>query len=301
MTARFPWKPSLAAAVLGATLATPAPLLADGVEEPTPPPVSAAPPPAPRAFGPAPCAGDQVIGRVVAVSGTAQAVAPGAAPRALGCDGPLVCEEIVTAPGASLQIVSGEVLVRIGGDARVALNGSEGAPELFVQRGAVRTTDARRPGAAPLRLAARELAASASGADLELSAGGASGAAAGARLCAYDGSAAVDAGPEARRLGAGQCLVAGEGGLVGFAASEPAVGLAAPGFCSFEVALEDHLTPGDVAAPELFAFPGGEPASDIPRDPCDEPGSGCNRGRDFPFDDPDPVPGCDVPGVACGN
>jgi hypothetical protein len=303
MTARIPWKPLRAArrtlsfaAVLGVLLAAPAPLLADGVEEPTPPPVSAAPPPAPRAFAPAPCAGDQVIGRVVAVSGSAQAVAPGAAPRALGCDDPLVCEEIVTAPGASVSVVSGEVLVRIGGDTRVALNGSEGAPELFVQRGAVRTTDARRPGAAPVRLAARELSASASGADLELSAG-----ASGARLCAFDGSAAVDAGPQARRLAAGQCLAAGDAGVASYAATEPAVGLEAPGFCSFEVALEDHLTPGDVAAPETFSFPGGEPARDIPRDPCDRPGSGCNARRDLPFDDPDPVPGCDVPGVSCGN
>lgn len=169
------------------------------------------------------------------------------------------------------------MLVRVGGDSWVALNGSAGAPELFVQRGAVRTTDARSAGAAPVRLAARDLAASASGADLELSAGDA-----GSRLCAYDGSAAVDAGPSARKL-------------------EPSVGLDAPGFCGFEVALDDQLTPGDVAAPELFAFPGGEPASDIPRDPCDEPGSGCNGGRDFPFDDPDPVPGCDGPGVSCGG
>jgi hypothetical protein len=297
MTARpAAWKLSLVAAGLGAALAVPTPMFGDGVEEPTPPPVSAAPPPVPRAVEPAPCIGNQTIGVVVAVSGSAQAVTPGGAPRALACDDPLVCEEIVTAPGASLSFVSGDVLVRVGGDSRVALNGSEGAPELFVQRGAVRTTDARPAGAAPVRLAARDLAASASGADLELSAGDA-----GSRLCAYDGSAAVDTGPSARKLAAGQCLAAQGGALTSFAAADPSVGLDAPGFCSFEVALDDQLTPGDVAAPELFAFPGGEPAGDIPRDPCDEPGSGCNGGRDFPFDDPDPVPGCDVPGVSCGG
>jgi hypothetical protein len=315
MTARSTWKLSLAAALAGAALAVPAPVFGDGVEEPTPPPVSAAPPPVPRAYEPGPCLGNETIGVVVAVSGSAQAVAPGGAPRALACDDPLVCEEIVTAPGASLSFVSGEVLVRVGGDSRVGLNGSPGAPELFVERGAVRSTDARSAGAAPVRLAARDLAASAAGADLELEAR-----AAGSRVCAYDGSAAVDAGPRARTLAAGRCLASEGGGLASFAAAEPSLGLEPAGFCAFEVALDDSLTPGDVAAPELFAFPGGDPASDIPRDPCDVPGSGCSArpnsepappppppppppggpGGDI-FDDPDPVPGCDVPGVSCGG
>jgi hypothetical protein len=291
------WKLSLAGAALGAWLAVPTPVVADGVEEPAPPPVSAAPPPAPRANEPAPCLGGETIGQVVAVSGSASAVASGGAPRALACDAPLACEELVTAPGASLSFVSGGVLVRLGGDSRVALSGSAGAPELFVARGAVRTTDAGEAGAAPVRLVARDLAASASGADLELE----TQAGAPSRLCSYDGSAAVDAGPHARTLAAGQCLEAHGGRLSTFAAAEPRAGLEPPGFCHFELALQDHLTPADVAAPERFVFPGGDPASDIPRGPCDDPGSGCSAGRDFPFDDPDPVPGCDVPGVSCGG
>jgi hypothetical protein len=155
---------------------------------------------------------------------------------------------------------------------------SEGAPELFVERGAVSAHTA------------------------------------GSRLCAYHGSAAVDAGPSTRTLAAGQCVAAQDGGLARLAATAASVGLDAPGFCSFEVALDDQLSPTDVAAPERFAFPGGDPASDIPRDPCDVPGSGCGarpRGQSGPptpggpagdvFDDPDPVPGCDVPGVSCGG
>ena len=303
MTApKLSWKLSLAAAVVGATLAVPAPVFGDGVEEPTPPPVSAAPPPAPRAYAPGPCVPGAPIGLVVAVSGSVEAVAPGQAPRTLACDDPLRCEEMVTAPGASFSFVSGDVLVRVGGDSRISLNGSEGAPEVFVERGAVRTTDGSKAGAAPTRLAARELAASASGADLELQASDAGP----TRLCVYDGSAAVDAGPSARKLAAGQCLAVQGGGVVSFAAADPSVGLDAPGFCSFEVALDDQLTPGDVAAPELFAFPAGDPASDLSRDPCDDPGSGCtggvpgpSGGGEIPFDDPDPVPGCDVPGVSC--
>jgi hypothetical protein len=44
MTARpAVWKLSLVAAGLGAALAVPTPMFGDGVEEPTPPPVSAAP------------------------------------------------------------------------------------------------------------------------------------------------------------------------------------------------------------------------------------------------------------------
>ncbi len=305
MAARNPsWLLPLAAA-LGAALAVPAAVFADGVEEPAPPPVSAAPPEAKRANQPGPCVGDGKVGQIVAVSGSVQAHAPGQPPRALGCDDVLACEEIETAPGASASLLSGEVLVRIGGDSRVGLNGSEGAPELFVERGAVRSSDARSAGAAPVRLVSRDLAASASGADLELQASDAGP----SRLCAFDGSAAVDAGPSARTLGAGQCL-ATQGGVATFAAAgDPSVGLEAPGFCSFEVALDDQLSPGDVAAPPLFLFPGGYPAADIVRDPCDVPGSGCiggsTRASESPgpggdvFDDPDPVPGCDAPGVSC--
>src|SRR5262245_4075189 len=266
---------ALAGAALGAVLGLPAPSGANA---------------------PAPCASEEMIGVVVAVSGSAQALAPGAEPRPVACDEPLFCEEVVTAPGASLSIGSGDVRGRVGGDSRVALAGSAGAPELFVERGAVRTTDARAAAAAPVRLVTRDLAASAAGADLELVAG-----TAGARLCAFDGSAAVGAGPHARMLAAGQCFAAAAGEVERIASAQPAA-LDAPGFCSFEVGLENQLTPGDVAAPLVpFAFPGGEPAGDIPRNPCDDPGSGCRAGRDVPFDDPDPVPGCDVPGVGCGG
>ena len=297
MTARnLVSKLSLTAAALGAALAVPAPVLGDGVGEPAPAPVSAALPPVARTNEPAPCLGEETLGQVVAVSGDVQAVAPGAAPRALGCDAPLRCEELVTAPGASLSFVSGDVLVRVGGDARVALSGSAGALELFVLRGAVRTTDARAAGAAPLRLVARDLAASAAGADLALEAE----AGFPSRLCAYDGRAAVELGARATTLAGAACLEAREDGPVRFAAAGPALGLEPPGFCAFEVAVVDHLTPLHVAAPDAFPFPGGTPAPDIARGPCDAPGSGCSAGRDFPFDDPDPVPGCDVPGVSCG-
>jgi hypothetical protein len=205
----------------------------------------------------------------------------------------------VTEPGGSIAFLSGDVLVRVGGGSRVALAGSEGAPDLFVHNGSVRTTDGRSAGAAPVKLVTRDLAASASGADAELttSASGPS------RLCAHEGSAVVDAGASSRTLAAGQCLAAQGGGVASFAAaSDPALGLEAPGFCSFEVALDDSLSPGDVAAPPLDIFPGGDPASDVPRDPCDEPGAGCNGGSgDGRFDDPDPVPGCGAPGVDCGG
>jgi hypothetical protein len=276
----------------------PTPGLADGVEEPAPPSVSAAPPPlAPQANAPAPCEGNAPVGQVVAVSGAAHAQAPGQAPRSLACDDALrACEELVTEPGASLGFLSGDVLVRVGGGSRVSLGGSEGAPDLFVHQGSVRSTDGRPAGAAPVRLVTRDLAASATGADAELEAG----AGAPSRLCAYDGSAAVEAGAASHTLAAGQCLAAEGGGVTRFAAAgAPALGLAGPGFCAYEVALDDSLTPGDVAAPPPDVFPGGDPAGDAPRDPCDKPGASCVGGGADRFDDPDPVPGCDAPGVDC--
>jgi hypothetical protein len=291
------------AAVLGAALALPAPLLAGGEGEPTPPPVSAAPPPVPRANAPAPCTGDVPIGQVVAVTGSAQAGS-----RTLGCDDPVHCEEIATGPGSSLSFLSGDVLVRVGSDSRVSLDGSEGAPELFVHRGAVRTTDARSTTAAPSRLVAHDISASSAGADLELTTAAASA----SQLCAFDGTASVDAGASARTLRAGECLASEAGSMSTRAASGPSVGLGDPGFCGYAVALDDHLTPSDVAAQDLFVFPALGPAGDIVRDPCDSPGSGClgsdalstNGGPDGedlrpPFNDPDPVPGCGVPGVSC--
>jgi hypothetical protein len=302
MASRTPHRTlSLLAIAFSAAALAPSAGFADGVEEPKPPPVSAAPPPAPRANEPGPCVGDAPVGQVVAVSGAAHALAPGQAPRALACDDALrACEEIVTEPGASLGFLSGDVLVRVGPGSRVALAGSEGAPDLFVHSGAVRTTDGRSAGAAPVKLTTRDLAASASGADAELT----TGAGGPSRLCAYEGSATVAAGASSRSVAAGQCLAAQDSGVASFAAAgEPARGRVAPRGGAVEVGHDDTLSPGDVAAPPLDIFPGGDPAADVPRDPCDDPGAGCSprSGRDGGFDDPDPVPGCGAPGVDCGG
>lgn len=259
-----PYPLSGLAIALAASLSVPSPAFCDRAVELTPPPVSAAPPaPAPRAYAPAACVGGAKVGVVVAVSGAVHVQAPGQPPRSLACDAALnACEEIVTAPGASLALLSGDVLVRVGGAARVALAGAEGAPNLFVQRGALRSTDGRSAGAAPVRLGSRDLAASASGADVEFE----SKLAGPSRLCAYAGSAAVKAGATSRTLGAGQCLAAQGGGVATFdAAEEPSPGLGADGFCAFEVALDDSLTPGAVAAPPLDPVSG-----------CDSPGVDCD-------------------------
>jgi hypothetical protein len=268
---------------------------ADGVEEARPP-VSAAPPPVTRANEPGPCIGNAPVGQVVAVSGTASAGGRGHA-----CEDTLrACEHLVTGPASSIAFLSGDVLVRVGPDSRVALDGAEGAPKLFLHDGSVRSTDGRAAGAAPVRLVTRDLAASASGADAELTARSPQP----AQLCAFEGSALVEAGASSRSLPAGQCFAAKDRGIASFAAAAaPSLGLEAPGFCAFDVALDDSLAPGDVAAPPMDIFPGGEPVDDVPRDPCDEPGAGCN-GRAVSgdlFDDPDPVPGCGAPGVDCGG
>ena len=226
------------------------------------------------------------------MSGGAHAQAPGQASRSIACDDALrACEELVTEAGGSIAFLSGDVLVRVGGGSRVALAGSEGAPNLFVHNGSVRTTDGRSAGAAPVKLVTRDLAASASGADAELT----TTASGPSQLCAHEGSAVVDAGASSRTLAAGQCLAAQSGGVASFAAaSDPALGLEAPGFCSFQVALDDSLSPGDVAAPPLDVFPGGDPVGDVPQDPCGSPGASCDprSGEDGrSFDDPDPGAG----------
>jgi hypothetical protein len=287
--------PAALLGVLGAAFLLPAPGWAGGEGEPTPPPVSAAPPPAPRDHAPGPCQTDAPIGQVIAFTGTARAAAPGQAPRALGCDDPVACEEIVTSADGSLAFLSGDVLVHVGPGARIGLDGSEGAPEVFVHEGSVRTTDARSGDAAPVRLAARDLSASAAGAELEL----ATAEAAASRICAFDGEASVDAGPSAATLRAGECFAADGGALATTAAAGPSVGVGNPGICGYAVALDEHLLPSDVAAPDLFSFPAFAPAGDLVRDPCDDPGSGCIGRNPIPFNDPDPNPGCGVPGVEC--
>jgi hypothetical protein len=184
---------------------------------------------------PGACTGDARIGPVVALSGDAAAVAAGQPPRALGCNAVLrACEEIVTAPGASLAFLAGDVLVRLGPDAHVRVSGSASAPALFVVRGAVRSTDGSGRAAESVRLRSRELAAVAASADTELEARPADGP---TRLCAYAGEATVAVGESSRRVAAGHCLAAKGGGVATFAApGEPALGREAAGFCGVEVA-----------------------------------------------------------------
>ena len=267
---------------LAASLIAPSSALCGSAVEPAPPPAA--------------CVGDARVGLVVAVSGAVYAHAPGEPPRGLACDAVLsACEEIMTAPGASLAFLAGDVLVLVGGDARVALAGREAAPKLFVQHGALRSTDGRRTGATPVGIGSRDLAASGSGADVEIEAS----ATGPSRLCSYAGRTAVHVGAASRTLGSGECLAAQGGGVVTFAAERgPELGLEAAGFCAFDVALDDSLTPGDVAAPPL---PAGAPDASVPSDSCDGPGAGCSTGKGDVFDDPDPVPGCDSPGAECGG
>jgi hypothetical protein len=195
-----------------------------------------------------PCTGGARIGPVVALRGEASVRAPGGESRRLACDDVIrACDEVVTAPGASLALFADDVLVRLGPDAGVVVSGSAAAPVLFVARGAVRSTEGSAWPAESVQLRSRELTAVAAGADAELEVRPAGGP---TRLCAYTGEAAVTVGENARRVAAGQCLAAKGGGVATFAApGEPVLGLETAGFCSVDVV-------GARLAP-LFPAPGG--------------------------------------------
>ncbi len=269
----------------------------------TPPPVSAAPRAVPGTLAPsdADCDG-ALVGQVVAVSGAVHAQAPAGEPHALACDDPVrACETLTTAAGGRVSLLVGDVYAQLDESSRLRID--SGDPSFFLHAGGVRVIDTRsRSGGPNFRVATPQLAASGRGGDAEVFATIA-GADAASRVCNHGDDLVISHGAHATHAQPGSCVELRGQLPRSLAAGAPSVGVAAVGECGFELAsLGDRFHPTDVAAPPLGpGFPPIDTPGDVPRDPCDQPGSGCGGDDDVMFDDPDPGSGCGIPGAPCGG
>lgn len=263
-------------------------------------------------------AGPTAVGQVVALSGAVQAMAPGADPRTLSCNDTLYeGETLATSPGARVGILFQDVYAQLDTDSQLAVSGQSGGPELKVVSGAVRIVDTRIDSDAPLYvIATPHFSAQGRGGDTEVWVSSATGQSQ-SRICAREASVRIS-GTASTRVEAGTCVLATSGAMQPSASeSKPSIGLAGTSACAPEFdPVAARFTPYDVAAPPfgLQDFPNVLAADAAPRDPCDQPGSGCSR--DFPmprnappepprsepdYVDPDPDFGGCPPGAICNG
>ena len=280
-----------AAAAL-ALAALPLAALADGAGPIRKPHASEAP--APRAAERGACVPSGPLGQVASLSGDVRAVAPDGASRTLACDDPVsACDQLVTGPGSSVSVLFGDAVAQVGPDSQVGVS-ARPAPELALERGAVRVVDPRDEAAERVQLYTPQLSASTGRGDAELTRDGDA-----VRLCALDEPVVALARDGATTVPAGGCLATQPGGgLQSAPAGAPSVALGDPASCPFHVAGLPGLTP-PVAAPPP-AGPGIDPFDAPGRDSCDTPGSGCAAVCQI-CEDPDPGTGCGFPGSPCDD
>jgi hypothetical protein len=281
--------PLIRAAAVALVSIVPLAALADGAGPIRAPHASQAP--APRSAERGDCTPSGPIGQVASVHGDVRAVAPDGSSRALGCDDAVsACEGVVTGAGASLSLLVDDAVVQIGPDSQVELS-ARPAPEIAVERGAVRVVDARGEAAQRVQLFTPELSASTGRGDAEITRAGEE-----VRVCAHDEPLVVMARDGAKTVPAGSCLATSAlGGIAGSAAGAPGVALGDTASCPFYVAAAPGLLP-PVASPA--AGPAVDPFDAFGRDSCDDPGSGCGAVCEI-CDDPDPGTGCGFPGSPC--
>jgi hypothetical protein len=214
-------------------------------------------------------AGAETMGSVVSTAGDAFVE---------GADGrrPLDCgaavgagERIVTAAGARLALVAGDVYLQMSPGAGAAVGRTAaGAPSIEISSGQVRLVDMRPAGAPPLVIATPHSQASGFGTDTEVTVSGAGSelceAAADLEVTALEGDASI----VARR---GECVTLGSGAAPSTAPKgAPRIALAGAEGC-IEVAAVDHFTPGVAAPPPTIGLAPLDPDRRV-YGPCEELG-----------------------------
>jgi hypothetical protein len=251
----------------------------------------------------------QSVGQVVALRGDAWAKRPGEEPRNLTCNEQIADGETVwTSEGARVGIRTFGVYTQldVGSEVRFGITrGIEGeAPDLALSRGGVRVVDARSKLDAPrLHVEAPDIEFLARGADTEAVVSTRDGRPA-TRVCELDHFVQVGRTSDSPWVSPGECAEAGNGGVaLSPGPQEPTIGVGGADPCDLDLlaAVSELFDPRDVAAPPgLVPFPDRPPADPNPRDPCDDPGSGCANLRELPpappttpvFIDPGPGEGC---------
>ncbi len=275
------------------------------------PAVSSAPP---EKAQPASCQGDSsdVVGRVVATSGSVHAQSPGSDPRSLSCNDVIhACETVITSPGARVGLMSGDVYAHLDSDSQLQIGRDGDLPKLLLRSGNMRLIDARESGAPAIAVSTPHLSTRAQETDTEMFIN----ADANTRVCNHLGSVdvAATAGGAPLSLGA-SCAVSNGIDVSAGAASAPSLDVQDAPQCEFQIA--NLFTPTDVASPDfgLAAFPGSDPAGNFLRDPCEASGCGVRVAPPPPTGnppppgrspkiiiDPDPVSPCGGGGFGCGG
>lgn len=251
------------------------------------------------------------VGQVVALRGDAFAKRPGEEPRNLTCNDQIADGETVwTSSGARVGIRTLGVYTQldVASEVRFGITrGIEGeAPDLALSRGGVRLVDSRSKDDAPrLHVAGPDIEFLARGADTEAVVSTRGGRAV-TRVCGLDHFVQVGRTEDSPWVSTGQCAEAASAGVsLSPGSGEATIGVSGADPCELDVlaAVSELFDPRDVAAPPgLVPFPDRPPADPNPRDPCDDPGSGCTNLRELPpappttptFIDPGPGDGCDL-------
>ena len=238
-------------------------------------------------------ADDLVVGQVTAVSGRATAQRAGQE-RLLACgDFVYAADQVVTAKGASLSMLLGDVLTELPSNSALSLGATPAnTADATLDWGRVRMIDPRMDGA-PVRLAALDTETQVIGNDVEayiLS----EKVGPYAMFCEWDAPLAAMRADEQLTCEAGQCVIAKPTEPLYLArAHEDRIPVAAAEQCGPDPAIlaglagdpTRHLTPGDVAAPPpgirtagnagLCSFnPDGPTLFGVYQ--CDSPNAGCS-------------------------
>ncbi|MBM4384590.1 MAG: hypothetical protein FJ091_14650 [Deltaproteobacteria bacterium] len=250
--------------------------------------------PQPRAAERTECVPSGPVGSVASVAGDARAVSPDGSSRALACDDVVsACDMIVTGADGSVGMLVDDAIVQVGANSAVQLS-ARPAPEVAVDRGAVRVVDVRDTAAQRVQLYTPQLAAGTGRGDAEITRDGDA-----VRVCAHDEPIVVMARDGAKTVPAGSCFAAdGSSAVLGGLAGAPSVALGDGATCPFYVAGVPSVVPPVSSPPP--GGPGIDPFDPPGRDSCDDPGSGCTAVCEI-CDDPDPGAGCGFPGSPCDD
>jgi hypothetical protein len=197
-----------------------------------------------------------VMATVVSLRGDVFAQAPGDEPRRLGCNDFIRRDETVTTTLGS----------------RLAVLGREAA-------GRIRVVDARPEGeTAAIHLATPHAKALTTGTDTDVTVV-IEEIDVRSEFCERGRPLRIEleAGEQSVVAEPGQCAEARPSNLrVGARTREP-LGVGGDSVCDVIGNVADLFTPADVAAPAVAGFPGPLSVGGLPRQPCDDPGSGCGR------------------------
>jgi hypothetical protein len=237
------------------------------------------------------------VGHVATLLGDVVAERPGEPPRKLHCrDTVYEGERLVTTDGSRVGVLMGDLLARLGeGSALRVGRTADAAPDISLEKGAVRVVDPRDSGATA-RLAALDARAKVLGNDAEAYVF-AEKTGRYAMLCEWDAPLEVERADESELAQPGKCVIAKSREPLYLAdAHDERLGPPAQDACALGPVigqLDVHLSPTDVAAgPLLGPWSGKAGGLEFPsRSPCDEPGAGTC----FGILDPPPV-GAEVPG-----